>query len=157
MDLIITLIAAALLLFFFEIFVPGGILGTAGLLALIWASYETGALYGAMAGIGVFMAGMLVGLIMLIVEMKVLSKTRFGKKLFLRRQITATSAPPPGSQDLVGQIGEVLTALTPGGQILLEGRKYEAASRDGHLSKGERVRVVGREAFRLVVEKTTDA
>jgi membrane-bound ClpP family serine protease len=151
---IILLFALALVLFFFEVFVPGAVLGIlGGILMAIGcgiAFYEFGLNGGAIASV---VAVFLVGL-MLYVELILLPKTRFGKRLFLDTAVSATSQPPPAEAPaVVGQTGEALTTLAPGGFVLVAGRKYEAASQSGLLPKGAAVKVTGLDNFRLLVSK----
>ena len=151
---IILLFALALVLFFFEVFVPGAVLGILGGILMAvgcgLAFVEFGVDGGAIA-VGVALA--LVALT-LYVEFVLLPKTKFGQKLFLHAAVAAKSQPPP-AQDaaIVGQTGEALTTLAPGGFVLIGGRKYEAASQSGLLPKGAPVKVTGLDNFRLLVSK----
>jgi membrane-bound serine protease (ClpP class) len=54
---------------------------------------------------------------------------------------------------LIGQLGVAATALRPGGQIEIAGRRFEAKVEVGSINVGEEVRVVGHSDFGLVVEK----
>jgi membrane-bound serine protease (ClpP class) len=54
---------------------------------------------------------------------------------------------------LVGCHGVAATALRPGGQVEIEGRRYEAKVEVGAIDAGARVRVRGRTDFCLIVEK----
>ena len=151
---IILLFAIALVLFFFEVFVPGAVLGIlGGILMAVGcgiAFYEYGLGGGAIATV---VAITLVGLTFYI-EFFVLPRTRFGKRLFLHTAVSATSQPAPAQADaVVGQTGETLTTLAPGGMVLVGGRKYEAASVSGLLPKGTPVKVTGLDNFRLLVSK----
>lgn len=151
---IVLLFALALVLFFFEVFVPGAVLGIlGGILMAIGcglAFYEFGLNGGAIAtALALFLVGL-----MLYIELILLPKTRFGKRLFLDTAVSATSQPPPAQPtDVVGLSGEALTTLAPGGFVLVAGRKYEAASQSGLLPKGAAVKVTGLDNFRLIVSK----
>ncbi|MBA3849121.1 MAG: serine protease [Opitutus sp.] len=151
---IILLFSLGLVLFFFEVFVPGAVLGIlGGILMAIGcgiAFHEFGLNGGALASaLAIFLVGL-----MLYVELILLPKTRFGKRLFLDTAVSATSQPPPAQiADVVGQAGEALTTLAPGGFVLVAGRKYEAASQSGLLPKGAAVKVTGLDNFRLLVSK----
>ena len=54
---------------------------------------------------------------------------------------------------LIGQRGVAVTALRPGGQIEIAGRRFEAKVEVGSVDAGEAVRVCGRTDFGLVVER----
>lgn len=152
---IILLFGLALVLFFFEVFVPGAVLGIlGGILMAIGcglAFVEFGFDGGAIA-VGVALA--LVGLT-LYIEFFVLPKTRMGQKLFLHTEVSAKSQAMPADADsVVGQSGEALTTLAPSGMVLIGGRSYEAASQSGLLPKGSPVKVTGLDNFRLLVTKS---
>ncbi len=55
--------------------------------------------------------------------------------------------------DLIGASGIAATALRPGGQIEIAGRRYEARAALGSIAPGTRVVVRAREDFALVVEE----
>jgi membrane protein implicated in regulation of membrane protease activity len=59
---------------------------------------------------------------------------------------------PVGAQTLVGAEGRVVTACRPKGQERLDGEIWKARCEAG-ADPGERVRVVGRKALTLVVER----
>ena len=153
MTAIITLVAVALLLFFFEIFVPGGILGVLGLIVTIAActlAYQEYELFGALLTFLIIMVG---AVVIFLIMMKVLPKSRFTRGLFLSARHTATSNVPLADEGIVGQKGEALTEMAPSGMILVNGRKLEAASQSGLLEKGTPIEVVAQDSFRLLVRK----
>jgi len=151
---IILLFALALVLFFFEVFVPGAVLGILGGILMAVGCGLAFVEYGLDGGaIAVVVALTLVGLT-LYIEFFILPKTRFGQKLFLHTAIAAKSQPAPAEgDDVVGLTGEALTTLAPGGMVRVGGRSYEAASLSGLLPKGAPVKVTGRDDFRLLVSK----
>ncbi len=153
MTAIITLVAVALLLFFFEIFVPGGILGVLGLIATIAActlAYQEYQLFGALLTFLIILVG---AVVIFLIMMKVLPKSRLTRGLFLSARHTATSNVPLADDRIVGQRGEAITEMAPTGIVLVNGRKVEAASQSGLLEKGTPVEVVAQDSFRLLVRK----
>lgn len=58
-----------------------------------------------------------------------------------------------GLSALVGRRGVVMTALRPGGQVEIDGRRYEAQVAVGSLDRGAVVVVTGASDFALTVEK----
>jgi membrane-bound serine protease (ClpP class) len=60
--------------------------------------------------------------------------------------------PVTGIDGLVGDIGESLDALNPGGTVWVHGEIWQAESVRGAVSKGEKVRVVGIDNLKLQVE-----
>ena len=149
---IVLLIAIGIVLLAFEVIVPGGVLGVLGVLAMAGgctlAFFELGARGGWIAT-GASIAALSIALY---VEFVLLPKTRLGKRLFLGNAIDGASQPLPArAEDVVGKTGEAVTMMSPTGYVSIEGRRYEATSRSGLISKGSAVRVVAADNFRLIV------
>lgn len=159
MLLIIGLIIAALVLISFEIVAPGGILGVLGAVAVIAAAAVAYDEYGLIPAVFTLIASVVVIGVMVVVEFKMLEKTKYGKQLFLHKtsggriRYGQRSDDGPEEDSLVGQQGEAVTAMAPSGRVLVGGKSYEGFSQSGFLNKGESVEVVGRDAFRIVVKK----
>jgi len=137
-----------------EVFVPGGVLGVIGGLAMVagclFAFYDYGASGG---GLATAAALSILGLA-LYAELVLLPKTRLGKKLFLSQAVEGISQPAPAdAAQVVGKTVESVTLLAPSGYVLFEGRRYEARSQSGLVPKGTTVRVVGVDNFHLIVSK----
>ncbi len=152
MSVLIGLIVIAFALFFFEIFMPGGILALIGGVLLIIASILAYDQLGLTWAIIIFAAGPLGALLMFFLEIKFLSSTRMGKQLSLKSAISS-QLNPRADENLVGQEGVTLTILAPSGKVLVDGQTHTAAVVDGFLDKGVPVRVVRTETFKLIVEK----
>ena len=86
-------------------------------------------------------------------EFKILPKTGLGQRLFLKATISDSAKYSKADDDAVGQICETVTALGPTGFVMLNGMKIEAASKSGFIDKNERVKVTGRDNFRIIVSK----
>lgn len=153
MTLIFLFIFIALILFFGELLVPGGILGIIGGVFLVIAT-ALGFAEGIEVGIFVLVFGVVFSLGFLYVELKLLQNTTLGKRFFLQSAIEGTSQDPVGQNDLIGKEGETLTPLSPTGLIQVDGKKYEAFSQSGALSKGTKIIVAAVESFRVTVRKT---
>lgn len=155
MTAILLCFALGLLLLFFEVFVPGAVLGILGGIFMLIGSGLAFSAYGFEGGaLAVAVATVLLGGT-LYFELRVLPRTRWGRKMFLDGAVQGASQPPPARADeVVGQTGETLTTLAPSGFVQIGGRRYEAASQSGLLPKGTPVRVVGVETFRLTVVKS---
>ena len=155
MNAILILFLLGVLLLAGEVFLPGAIVGIFGALCMlagcVFSFMQLGTGYGMLA---TAVALALLGLT-LYVELVWLPKTRFGRKLIVESTVDATSQPPLADKaQVVGKMGEALTALVPSGYVLVEGRRYEVFSQSGHVAKGTTVRVAGLDNFRLIVTKT---
>ncbi|NDV62158.1 hypothetical protein G0Q06_06840 [Puniceicoccales bacterium CK1056] len=152
MSLLIGLIITAFVLFFFEIFLPGGVLAVLGGILLLAASAVAYTEFGLIWAITILFLGLVGALLMFFIEIRVLSKTRFGRQLSLQSSISA-KLNPRADEKLVGQEGVTLTILAPSGKVEIEGKAYTASALDGYLEKGAFIRVVRTETFKLIVEK----
>ena len=128
MNVIAILFIIGLVFLGFEVVIPGAILGILGGLALLAGVIVAFFSFGVAGGLGAFgIAVVLLG-IMLTLEFVVLPRTPFGRRLFLRSAISATSQPAPGDAGLIGQTAEAVTPLVPSGVVSIGGRRYEAFS-----------------------------
>lgn len=63
------------------------------------------------------------------------------------------SKPTTGSEGLLGEIGDTLTPLNPGGRIKVHGEIWNAVSVSGKIPKDARVKIIGLENLTLRVEE----
>lgn len=135
-----------------EIFLPGALAGIIGGLCMVVGCGISFAQFGPGGGaFATVVALALLGLT-LYLELVWLPKTAFGKKLVVQAKVDAVSQPPlanPG--EVVGKTAEAVTTLAPSGYVLVEGRRYDAFCRSGHVPKGTTLRVVGIDNFRIIV------
>lgn len=148
---VILLFVVGLILLGFEVVVPGAILGIAGgaflLIGVVVAFLEHGR-EGGLLALGVAVAAV-AGILYL--ELAVLPRTRFGKRMFLKAEIDGTSQPVIAGGDVIGKEAVAMTALAPTGLVQVEGKRYEARCDSGFAEEGARLRVVRIESFQLVV------
>jgi len=158
MTTIIALILVALVLFFFEVFVPGGILGTIGGVCLITSTVLTYNTYGAVPAIIQFCLSLLFVIFFFFFTIYLLPQTGFGKMLILSSTEEGyQSNIEQAEDDILGKEGKSITTMAPSGTILIDGKRYEATSQTGLLKEGEPVTVVGKDAFKLIVRKLDKA
>lgn len=152
-SVIIALYLLGLVLIFFELFVPGGLLGLLGAMAIFGSWALVFVHLGFAEGIVAVTVGFLVLFIMLALELKFLPRTKMGQKLFLHRAIDSTSQAPVATSDIIGKECEALTSLGPTGVVMLNKKNYEAVSISGFVERGTRLRVVDFDNFRVRVRK----
>ncbi len=153
MTLVLLLFIAGTFLIAAEVILPGGIVGLLGgglIVGGIVAAYSEFGISGAVIGSAV---ALLLLIAALYIEFKILPKTRFGKGMFMDESIEGKTTYSKADDSAVGQIGETATALGPTGFVLVNGTKFEATSRSGFIDKHERVKVTGRDNFRIIVSK----
>ena len=152
MEIIVSLIVIAFVLFFFEVFLPSGIVGGAGVLCILVASALMYEGYGLFPALGVFLGGAPGAVLMFFAEADFLKHSRFGKIFLHQDTSTGQSNAPAGEPELVGATGSALTPMAPSGKITVNGKVYAAASASGLIEKDAPVKVIRVEAFNVVVE-----
>ena len=152
MSIVIGLAVTAFVLFFFEIFVPGGLLAVLGGLFLLAAAAVAYTEWGLIWAVSIFFGGLVMALVMFFLEIRLIANTRFGQQLSLQSTIAA-QLNPKADDKLVGTEGVTLTILAPTGRVELGGKVYTASAEDGYLEKGVPIRVLRSETFKLIVAK----
>ena len=150
--LIIALFVVGFLLVAAEVFLPGLIVGTLGLLCLIGSVALVFAHYGPSAGLpaafvigGLTLAGFLWWL-------NFFPRTFVGRRLMLR-----TQQPPDRTADenrsLVGSTGAALTPLRPSGTARIGGKRVDVTAVGEFLEQGAGLVVVGADGLRIAVRR----
>ena len=153
MDTITGLLVAAFILVFFEVILPGGILGTIAALCVILASWFAGAEYGAGIGILTFVGSAAAIGILVFIEFKLLARTSLGSAFFLKSSVTGHSNIAPAEASITGKKGTSLTRLNPSGKVAIDGQSYEAYSQDGYIEENQSIQVVAQDNFKLIIKK----
>ncbi|MEI8036869.1 MAG: NfeD family protein [Verrucomicrobiota bacterium] len=152
MTLIILLFAVGILLLVVEVIVPGGILGVVGGLLMLGGSVLAFMNYGTGGGTLAVTLALALALLALFIEIRILPKTRLGRRAFLTSQVTGVSAAfGQDARALIGKPAEALTMLSPSGYVRVEGRRYEAFCQSGQVPVGAALEVIGADNFRLIV------
>jgi len=153
MSTIIGLIVAALVMVFFEVILPGGILGVIAALCVILASWIAGAQFGASMGILTFVGSVVAIALLVFIEFKVLARTSLGSTFFLKSSVTGHSNVAPAEASIIGKAGIALTRLNPSGKVAIDGQTYEAYSQDGYIDADQPVLVAAQDSFKLIIKK----
>lgn len=154
MSLLALLFIIGALLLAAEVFVPGGILGILAALALLSGVILAFIDHGSTGGWTAIAAALGLVAFTLWLEFVVLPRTPLGRKLFLKAEINGASQPPLAAREsVVGQLAVADTVLSPSGYVVVGGKRYEAYSRSGLVTKGETLLVVELDNFRLIVQK----
>lgn len=124
------LLAAGLLLIVAEVFIPGGVAGVIGGLALLAAMGIGLATFPAPWGFLSALAIVVFGGIGLLLWVQLFPRSRVGKRIALRTDGAGFKSASP-SHELVGATGEAVTALRPGGIALIGGKRYDVLAENG--------------------------
>lgn len=153
MSTIIGLVVAALVLVFFEVILPGGILGLVAAGCVVLGIWIAGVQYGALAAGLTFVGSLLAVALLVFIEFKVLARTSIGAAFLLRSTVSGHSNEAPAEDTIVGREAITMTRLNPSGKVAIDGQSYEAYSRDGYIEADQPVRIAGRDNFKLIIEK----
>ncbi len=153
MSTIIVLIVIAILLFSFEIIIPGGILGVIGVVFLLIAYGYAYATFAAPGLIITIICSLVASVVIIYIELKIFPETKLGKIFILKNSNKETSMKQQADDTIVGKTGVVLTTMSPSGLVEINGKQYESFSQSGLLEEGTEVEVASQDNFRLIVRK----
>ncbi len=153
-SLILFVIGIVLLLL--EFFIPGGILGGIGLIAVVWGILIAGE---SVTQMGIYL---LIAIIIAIAAGFVLSKV-FRKRIHIFNKIIlkdSTSSEKgyisnKSRLELIGVTGVAHTSLRPAGTILVGDERIDAVTEGGYVEKGAKVKIIKAEGSRIVVREIT--
>ncbi len=153
MQLFIILLLAGIMMICAEIFIPGGVLGTLGIMSLIGAIamgyYIWGAARGSLAALLIIMLmGLSVG-----VWIVLFPHTRLSKALTVNSDLSDAHSSNAALRDLAGKTGKAVSDLRPGGIALIDGKRIDVVSEGGMIDKDRPVRVILVEGNKVVVRQ----
>jgi len=146
------LLVAGIVMLALEVFLPGGILGLIGVVALlgaIVAAFTAFPEYGALVAVGI----VVFSAVILLAWLKIAPSTWMGRKLTIARDLDDARATDPELDGLVGQRGVALCQLRPSGFARIGDRKVDVVTQGEMIEKDDQVRVIDVESNRVVVKK----
>jgi membrane-bound serine protease (ClpP class) len=152
MVLMIALLVIGLLMVCLEIFIPGGIVGTLGGIALIASIILGFTNKGTEFGMYWLMGVLVLTLLGIFLSIKFLPRSPAGKRLFLRADESGYKSTEEGLADLLGQEGIALTYLRPSGMVEINGKRLDVVTGGEFLPRGTKVEVIEIEGNRVVVK-----
>ena len=144
---IIAFLALGYVLLLLELFVPGGIIGGLGVLAMAYGTYLA---FGVSTGWGMASVGLSLTVTALLVRLVL--RSRAAHRLVLDSLPPDWKAAESGLEDLLGREGRTLTDLRPAGMMEIDDRRLDVVADSEFLDAGTAVRVVEVEGNRVVVE-----
>lgn len=151
LNLFISSIVIGLLLLAAEVFIPGGILGVFGVLALLVALAAGFFAFGPQNGLLVSLLVIVASGVVFAFWIRLFPRTPMGKALTLKKDghtFKAASAAPTLS---LGEEGRAQTNLRPSGIAVLGGQRIDVVAESGFINAGEPVKIVHIEGARIVV------
>ena len=156
LEWVIGLLAAGAVMIGAEVFLPGGVLGLLGALALVAGvglAFFVSPTTGLVASVVVVL---LVGVVVYL-WIRIFPRTRLGRTMTLQQDGADFRTDDAGSPELLGAEGVAQSELRPAGFALLNGRKVDVVAEGRLVPRGARVRVVKVEGRRVVVAPLGEA
>ncbi|CAM3116367.1 nodulation protein NfeD [Filibacter tadaridae] len=153
----IILFIIGIILIFAEFFLPGGIAGIAGSVAIVGSIILAG-------GNPMYMAiSVLIAIAIAVTGMVVIMKF-FGRKLHLLNKVVLMDSTDTESGyvsnvnrvELLGRLAKTSTPLRPAGAIELDGERIDVVSEGSYIDKGKSVIIVKVEGSRIVVRESVE-
>lgn len=148
----VALIAAGLLLVFCEVFVPGGVLGLCGAIAVL-VGIVGAFTRGVSTGLTATAAALGFGLCGFYLWVKYFPRSRVGKKLILQDDAHDWHGFDTSNAELLGKEGVAHSMLRPAGTALIDGRRVDVVSRGEMIDPESRIEVIEVEGNRVVVKQ----
>lgn len=147
------LLFLGLFLVFLEFYLPGAILGILGGCFIVASVIYFALDYPSPIAVTAFVLA--AGLLLAAVVKFALWRIRNSKSRFSIYSDDAQNGFVASHYDktLIGKKGKVLTDLKPGGYIIVDGKQQQALSREGYVTKGSEVEVIGGQEESLIVKK----
>lgn len=158
--LIIILYLAAMVLILAEICTPTfGMLGVLAMGAIGWAVWLGYNEIDRLVGLGMLIASLIALPIYIITAVKILPKTRFGGRLFLRRKKAEPGEGTPEADELtrlVGRTAAADTVLRPSGTIRIDDKRIVAQAESGIIQQGSQVKILRAAGNRVIVRQVEE-
>ena len=155
-QMFLAMLIGGLFLIGMEIFLPGGVLGVLGGLALVVAIILAFATAGPTAGFLVTLLVVILLGVFIYVWLKFFPDTPIGRALTLSSNQKTYKATDEDIPDLMDKEGVTQSTLKPSGIAKIEGERVDVLAESGWIDKGKKVRVVKIEGNRVVVRKITE-
>jgi membrane-bound serine protease (ClpP class) len=152
-QLYIILVIAGMFLIGAEIFLPGGVIGVMGGLALLAAVFVGFAAFGPHAGLLSALLIIIVAGICIVIWIKFFPKTAMGKSLTLSKDGKAVKSGSPEFKALEGRRGIVLSTLRPAGIADIDGRRVDVVADGSWIQAGKTVVVTQVDGVRVIVRE----
>ena len=151
LQLFIGSLLLGLMLLAIEVFVPGGILGAFGAIALLVAIGAGFQAFGAQGGIMAALLVIIFSAAFLVLYLRLFPRTPMGRALTLRRDGSAFKDALAAPGIVPGASGVAQTPLRPAGIALIDGMRTDVVAESGFIDAAAAVKVVRVEGHRIVV------
>jgi membrane-bound serine protease (ClpP class) len=150
---IIALVVIGVLLVLAEVFVPGGFVGTIGMIVLV-TGVVAGFFVSPGLGLGLLLGSLVFGLIAFWLWMKFLPHSPFGKHIMLQSDAADWDGFDARQSELLDQEGSTHTPLHPSGIATINGKRVDVVTRGEMIAANCKIKVIEVSGNRIVVAQT---
>ncbi len=146
------LLSAGFIMLAIEIYVPGGILGLFGAVALVGAmmfAFPAFEPYGA----AVALAIILLGVGFFVFWLKIAPKTWIGRKLTIQTDLSGAKGTNDSLSEYLGKDGVAACNLRPSGFAIIDKHRVDVVTRGEMIDCDEIIEVIDIESNRVIVKK----
>ncbi|NQT92644.1 MAG: hypothetical protein HQ559_07780 [Lentisphaerae bacterium] len=154
-QLFVILLLAGLTLVGAEVFVPGGILGAMGAIALVLCIIVAFNAFGPVFGSYIAFAIIVLVGVAIVLWIRFFPKTSVGRKMTVSRDLASSKATDEELTELEGKYGRTVSDLRPSGFATIEGTRIDVISRGEMISAGVDIVVLEVEGNRVIVKEVT--
>lgn len=154
-ELTYALVTAGVIMVLAEVLIPGGIVGSIGVLCLA-AGVVLGFSHDPVFGFVILVGAVVFGIAFFGLWVKYFPKSRLGKKLFLSQDAHEWHSYDDETRELVGSRGHAHTPLRPSGTAVVNGRRLDVVTRGEMIPGKTPVKVLAVHGNRIIVEAAED-
>ncbi len=152
-QIFVVLLVVGLMLVGAEVFVPGGILGVIGGIALFGAIISAFTVFGPSGGGYVTIAIVFLIGFVIFLWARFFPETSIGKRMTVSQDLSTAKGTETGLSELVGEEGVAVSDLRPAGFARINGRRVDVITQGGMISNGNKIKVILVEGNRVIVSK----
>jgi membrane-bound serine protease (ClpP class) len=153
-QLFVILLVCGIMLLAIEVFVPGGVLGTLGTIALLGAIVIAFMAFGAKNGFLAAIGIVVLAAVLLVVWLNIFPKTGIGKKLTLSQDGKAFKSGSDKTRQLLHAEGITLTELHPSGLAEFDGQRVDVVTNGSYIARQRPVKVIAVRGNHITVAET---
>ena len=151
-SIFIVLVVAGLMFIGAEVFVPGGILGTLGGLALFASAIIAFHLFPPSVATAIAFGMIIMVGVVIALWIRIFPRTPAGRRMTVSLDLKQAKGTDDSLEALVGKTGVTTSALRPAGFVEIGGHRIDVVTQGDMLDAGIPVRVAAIEGNRVVVE-----
>ena len=154
-QIFLILVVVGMFLIGAEIFLPGGVIGVIGALALLMAAGMGFVAFGIQGGMLCALIIVILTGVCIVLWVRFFPSTRMGKNLMLSKDGKLFKSAAAELVNLTGKEGVALSTLRPSGIAQIEGKRVDVVADGSWIETGKRICVTRVEGSRVLVRETS--